>query len=117
VSDRFWRDRLGGTPSIVGRTLRVNGRPATVIGVAPPGFAGAAPLFFTAGIYLPLTSDPTLAPELAGHPLERADAAMLRFVARLRPAMSQAQAESALDSIARQFDQDRGAPPQPARAR
>jgi predicted permease len=35
VSDEFWRNRLGSDPQIVGRTLRLNDRQATVIGVAP----------------------------------------------------------------------------------
>jgi predicted permease len=38
LSDGFWRRRLGGDPSIVGRTLRLEGQPVTVVGVMPPGF-------------------------------------------------------------------------------
>ncbi len=33
----LWKDRFGADPAIVGRTLRVNGRPLTVVGVAPEG--------------------------------------------------------------------------------
>ena len=47
VSHAFWQERLGGDPSAVGREIRVNGRPYTVIGVAPAPFrgldAGSAP--------------------------------------------------------------------------
>ena len=35
VSDEFWRTRLGSDPAVVGRTLRLNDRVATIIGVAP----------------------------------------------------------------------------------
>jgi predicted permease len=38
VSHEFWRTRLGANPQIVGATLRVNDRVATVVGVAPPLF-------------------------------------------------------------------------------
>jgi len=38
VADHFWRTRLGSDPLAVGRTVRLNDRPATVIGVAPPDF-------------------------------------------------------------------------------
>ncbi len=38
ISDRLWRERLGGDPAIVGRTLRMDSEPVTVIGVMPPGF-------------------------------------------------------------------------------
>jgi predicted permease len=43
LSHRYWRERFGGDPSIVGRALRLNGRPYTVIGVAREGFANAFP--------------------------------------------------------------------------
>lgn len=38
----FWRDRLGADPDAVGSTVTVNGEPFTVVGVAPPEFAGTA---------------------------------------------------------------------------
>jgi predicted permease len=40
VSHRFFRTRLGGDPGVVGRTVRINGQPMTIVGVAPPGFDG-----------------------------------------------------------------------------
>jgi len=39
LSYSLWRSRFGGDPSIVGRTIRVDARPATVIGVMPEGFS------------------------------------------------------------------------------
>ncbi|HEU0078584.1 MAG TPA: ABC transporter permease, partial [Longimicrobiaceae bacterium] len=41
VSHDLWRRLLGGAPDVVGRTLRVNSHPMTVVGVAPEGFAGS----------------------------------------------------------------------------
>src|SRR4029079_3695523 len=38
VSHDVWRDRLGSDPAVVGRLVRVDGRPAEVVGVMPPGF-------------------------------------------------------------------------------
>ncbi len=43
LGDGFWRTRFGGDPSIVGRTVRINDVPFTVVGIAPAGFAGAHP--------------------------------------------------------------------------
>lgn len=40
LSQSFWRQRFGADRSVLGRTIRVNGTPLTVIGVAEPGFAG-----------------------------------------------------------------------------
>ena len=34
-SERFWRDRFGGDPAVVGRTFRLDGEPFTLIGVVP----------------------------------------------------------------------------------
>jgi predicted permease len=39
LSDAFWRRQLGADPKIVGRKLLLDGKPAEVIGVMPPGFA------------------------------------------------------------------------------
>ena len=38
LTDAFWRSRMGADPGIVGRTLRLDGQPAEVVGVLPPGF-------------------------------------------------------------------------------
>ncbi len=39
VSDAFWRARMGGDRGAVGKILRLNGTPSTVIGVLPAGFS------------------------------------------------------------------------------
>lgn len=40
LSHRYWRDRLGGDPLVVGRKVLVNREPMEVVGVANPGFTG-----------------------------------------------------------------------------
>ncbi|MDF2775952.1 MAG: permease [Geminicoccaceae bacterium] len=40
ISDAYWRDRFGASEQAVGSTLDVFGQRYTIIGVAPPGFAG-----------------------------------------------------------------------------
>ena len=40
ISESFWNRRLGRDPAVVGRTLRVNGVPVTIVGIAKSGFAG-----------------------------------------------------------------------------
>ncbi|HUO32930.1 MAG TPA: ABC transporter permease [Bryobacteraceae bacterium] len=42
LSYDFWRTRLGLDPAILGRVLRIDEQPLTVIGVAAPGFHGVA---------------------------------------------------------------------------
>ena len=50
LSHDLWRNRFGSDPEVLGRTLEVNRRPYTIVGVAPPGFRGARlnPLFCAA---------------------------------------------------------------------
>jgi len=38
ISHRVWTGRYGGSPAVVGRAVRLNGLPATIIGVMPEGF-------------------------------------------------------------------------------
>ena len=38
ISDLLWRNRLGGRSDVLGRTLKVDGRVATIVGVMPAGF-------------------------------------------------------------------------------
>jgi len=37
VTDRFWRTELGGSPSVLGTTLVLNGDPYQIVGVVAPG--------------------------------------------------------------------------------
>ena len=38
LSERLWRARLGGRPDVLGRTIRVDGLPCTVVGIVPAAF-------------------------------------------------------------------------------
>ena len=38
ISDRLWRERYSASPDIVGRQIRLNGAPYTIVGVMPPRF-------------------------------------------------------------------------------
>src|SRR5439155_1410633 len=67
ISYRFWQERLGSDPSVIGKSLRINGSPATVIGIGPKEFLGASPSLFVADLWLPLSVDARVAPELAGN--------------------------------------------------
>ena len=70
LSYRFWQDHLGGDPLIIGKVLRVNGHPCTVIGIGPIDFLGASPALFRADLWMPLSAGEHIAPELAGNALE-----------------------------------------------
>src|SRR5579862_1699023 len=54
LSDAAWRSRFGADPSIVGQTLDLDGKPSTVIGIAPPGFTYPS----DPDVWLPLAFSP-----------------------------------------------------------
>ncbi len=43
LSYKLWQRRFGGDPSVIGRMLQVNDRPAQIVGVMPPGFQFVQP--------------------------------------------------------------------------
>jgi len=55
LSDRYWRRLFGADSRVVGRTIRVGKTPATIVGVAAPGFRGLE-LSDAPSIYLPLNT-------------------------------------------------------------
>ena len=61
ISDGLWQSTFAGDPEVVGRALRVNGRPLTVIGVTPPEFQGTT-LGLNFDVWLPATLAPVVTP-------------------------------------------------------
>ena len=108
MSHRFWQDRLGADPTIVGKAIRVGGYPCTVIGVGPDQFRGASPTLFPADLWLPVTVDARLAPELADNALERRDLTMFQVVGRLRPGITEDRAKLELDAADRRLAESYG---------
>src|ERR1017187_9106786 len=108
ISHRFWEDRLGSDPAIVGTTIRIGGYATTVIGVGPDEFRGASPALFPADLWLPVSVDARLAPELADHALERRDLTMFEVAGRLRPGITEDRAKLELDAAARRLAESYG---------
>jgi putative ABC transport system permease protein len=94
LSDGFWRRRFGGDPGVISRSLMVNGKPQTIVGVLPAAFnlpAGAQ-------IFLPLTVGPDWADS---------QGRWLRTVARLKPGVTIAQAQAEMETIAVALERER----------
>ena len=85
----IWTRRYGGDPEVLGRVIRVDGAPATVVGVMPEGFE--FPMW--AELWQPLG----LTPDLAGQPRDRR---VFRAVGRLADGVTVARAQSDLDAVA-----------------
>lgn len=88
VSHGYWQRRFGGDPGLLGRTVQVNGRAATVVGIMPAGYA--YPVGTEAWVPLALGAE---------RKADRGQPA-LSLVARLRPGVSDKQAEVELETLA-----------------
>jgi predicted permease len=54
LGHRFWRRRFGADPAVVGATLSLNGRPYTIVGVAPSAFNGLLSRSLSADLWAPV---------------------------------------------------------------
>ncbi len=91
LSYRYWRDRLGSDPTVIGRSVRVNNHAMTVVGIAPRGFHGVD-LVSAADLFVPVMMVEDLTP------LRLPDRRMrwLNVFGRLRPGVTAEQAHVAL---------------------
>jgi len=114
VSERFWRNHLNSNPDVIGYRLRLNGRMAKIVGIASRDFLGVWP-WNPSDLFVPATSDPSIAPELSGDPVHQDEMASFQVILRLRNGVSKAAAEAALDAIKRTLDRQKGLEPNPDR--
>jgi predicted permease len=85
LSYEFWQERLGGDTQIVGKTLQLDRKPYTVVGVAGPRFR-----WYSADVYLPLNMKP-----------DPNHFCVVDF--RLRPGVTHQAADAALEPLLQQF--------------
>jgi predicted permease len=102
VSYRFWRERLGSDRAILGRSVTLNARSFTVIGVAPPSFADLEPGFET-DFWAPLAMQQTLSPGM--DLLNNRNGYWIFVVGRLKAGVTREQAQANLNVIAHQLAQ------------
>ncbi len=103
LSDGFWRRHFGADPSAIGRTLHVNGRPATVIGVAAGDFSGVGQGAGEPAFWAPIAQQPYFADGsrlLTDLSVEQPGVSLW---GRLRPGQNPKAAEQELRSLAAQL--------------
>src|SRR5262245_4079526 len=95
----MWEQEFASDPGVLGRSLRINGQPFTVIGVAPPGFTGLDQ-FVRSDFFIPIMMSRQIINDPQAASLESRDARNLTLKGRLRASASQATAQSELTAIA-----------------
>jgi predicted permease len=93
LSHRLWNQSFGADRDIIGKQIRMNGEPYTVIGVGPPGLGDR----ISPHVSVPLA----FRPDQINH-----DAHWLMVMGRLKDGVSQAQAQAEMQEIARQLAQE-----------
>ena len=100
LSDRFWRTRLSSDPGVVGGDIRLNGRPYSVIGIAPPEFKGRIAPGIGTDFWAPIRMYPHLAPNQMTN-------GNLFFIGRLEDGVTTEQARAMLDAVAARYNESR----------
>jgi putative ABC transport system permease protein len=98
ISDALWQRRFARDPAVIGKTVTLDGRDYTIIGVMAPDFR-FAPLGQTIDIIAPRVFElNALAPGMA-----QAGVGFLDFVARLNPGVGVTGAQQDMDALAAQY--------------
>ena len=100
----FWKERLGGDPSIVGKTIELNGKPEIVVGVAPKDFT----LFIKDGTLTgskPQIWSPWAVPNDWGD-RKQGVGRYLTVLARMKPGVTLTQAQEQISTIASRLQQE-----------
>jgi predicted permease len=102
VSHSLWQRRLGSDPNIVGKTIDLNNRAYTVIGVAPESFRGTK-----FGLMMDFWAPMAMAEELRRDPglLQERGSHWMQIIGRLKPGVSRTQASTELSTIAQRLNQ------------
>lgn len=94
LSYSLWNRKFGGDPHVIGRSITLDGRTCTVVGVLPQSFRALVPV----DIYLPVGI-------AADHQGSRGNHPGIMMVGKLKPGISLETARSEMKNIAAQLEQ------------
>ncbi len=99
LSYGFWQSHYGGAAAVIGKTLKIDGIPFTIIGVTRKGFTGLT-AYMEMGVTLPLPARQLFdgEPDMQKY-LQRRAARWLQAAGRLRPSVTLEQARAQLGSL------------------
>jgi len=108
VSYQYWKSH-GGELSMLGKTVRVNARPYTIVGIAPRGFTGTSALV-APEVWVPigangLVENDFMRDESEGKTLADRRSGGLMVVGRLKPGLTPDGSAPALKSLSAQLEQ------------
>jgi macrolide transport system ATP-binding/permease protein len=101
----FWKHEFASQPSVLGRSIRLNGTEFTVIGVAPETFPGML-IFGHPDFYMPLAMARVFSTNAQKNFFEDRDDRELSVRARLKPGTTLQQAQNELAVLAKNFERE-----------
>jgi len=101
LSEPLWRSAFHADANAIGRTVRINGRPHTIVGVTRNGFAGSS--LAREALWVPLTTFPEGGDVSR---LTRREGTWLMMIGRLRPETTIEQARTDLEGITRDLGRE-----------
>lgn len=96
ISYDFWQSRYGGDPNIIGQTLKLYGKPQTIVGVTPPEFQYPSRDFKIWNSFGAAMAD-------ARGQMENRQFRIFRVVAHLKPGVSQPQMHAEVETISQRL--------------
>jgi putative ABC transport system permease protein len=100
LSHALWQRRFGGDPTLVGRSIPLEGEPYEVVGIMPPDFANPVGALRPTDLWVPLVIPPQ---DQVRSP--QTFSSYLQGIARLKPGVSVEQAQAQMDQIAIALEQ------------
>jgi predicted permease len=100
ISTRYWHARFGTDAAVVGKTVRINNVPVTIVGVIPSAFTGVQqPLTDAPDVSLPLSLDALLNTSVGPRRLQQPTHWWLQVMGRLKPGVSAVQVQANLEGV------------------
>jgi len=115
LSDELWRGRYAADRRVLGRTVRINGQPFEIIGIAPARYRGTLGHLRSTRLWIPLSAEGSLASGSAPPATSLRERRRLLVVGRLAPGTTAERASVELATIASRLDEAH--PPAPATPR
>ena len=100
ISYAWWQTRFGGDSHIIGRVIRINNVPLTILGIAQPGFAGMEP-GLPASVFVPVTMAAAVRPGFSDMYDRRQR--WVNVYGRLKPGVTVEQAQAGLQPLFHQI--------------
>jgi macrolide transport system ATP-binding/permease protein len=97
-----WQRRFAGDPAVIGKQVTINNTPITIIGVAPEGFIGSF-LGVSSAAWVPMAMQKEM---MGGDRMNQRGNGWFQSIVRLKPGVSQEQAQAEASAIMAQLEQE-----------